>query len=95
MYDEHDSKMIFADLVSRDNAFEGYYDNLGIMEKIYKARDDWATFYNLRKDINIVDGLIKAYKLSGNDLNDEIPFRKLKADVDLIFKPKGFFSFFK
>ena len=29
MYDEHDSKMIFADLVSRDNAFEGYYDNLG------------------------------------------------------------------
>lgn len=92
-------KKIRVDLFSRGNAHNGYYEKLGIqgkMPSVFGDNYDINLFAldNLKKKFDIADELIKKYKLEGNDLNNEIAFQKLKTDVDLIFKPKSFFSFF-
>lgn len=85
-----------ADLISRDNYHNGYYKKLGIEEKIESSWDSnlWI-LDKLKKDVDLADELIKKYKLEGNDLNNEIAFKELSINIDLIFKPKGIFSFFK
>lgn len=88
----------FAKLISRDNAHNGYDKKLGIQNKIESAWDGKMNLYaldNFFKKVVLADELIKKYQLEGNDLNNEIAFEKLRTNVDLIFKPKGIFSFFK
>lgn len=89
-------KNIFADLITRDNAHNGYYKKLGIEEKIESSWDSnlWV-LDKLKNNVDIADNLITKYMSEGNDLNNELAFKKLSVDVDSIFKPKGFFSFFK
>ena len=87
---------MLAGLISRDNVHNGYYEKLGIQDKINSVYD--SNLYALEsfiKKANLVDELIRKYKLEGKDLNNEITFNELKTNVDLIFKPKGIFSFLK
>lgn len=86
---------ILADLITRDNAHNGYYDKLGIKNKLDSVYgSNLYTLDNFRKKVDLADELIRKYKFEGNDLNNEIAFNELKTDIDLIFKPKSFFSFF-
>ena len=88
-------KNILADLITRDNAHNGYYEKLGIQKRLDSVYDSNSyTLDNFRKKVNIADELIRKYKNDGNDLNNEIAFEELKARVNLIFKPKNLFSFF-
>ena len=90
---------ILINLYSRGNTTNGYYEKLGINKKIMDSSDSnswsnnlWA-LNKLKKNADIADKLIKDYQLSGNDLNNEVAFEELRTNVNLVFKPKGFFSF--
>ncbi len=88
-------KNIMADIISRDNAQNGYYEKLGIINRLDSIyHSNLFVLDSFKKKVNLADELIKKYKFDGNDLNNEINFGDLRLEIDLIFKPKGFFSFF-
>lgn len=87
---------ILADLISRDSAHNGYYEKLGINNKLNSVyNSNLFTLDSFKKKVDLADELIKKYKLDGNDLNNKIALEELRINIDLIFKPKGIFSFFK
>ena len=91
---------ILSHLFSSINSDNGYYEKLGIQDKIDSLfgnpnKDNLFALDNLQKKFDMADELIEKYRLEGNDLNNEIAFKELKTKIDLIFKPKGIFSFFK
>lgn len=89
-------KNILADLISRENAHNGYYEQLGILKKLDSVYDsNLYTLDNFKNKVDLADELITKYKIDGNNLNNGTAFRELKENVDLIFKPKSIFSFFK
>lgn len=87
---------MLAGIYSKDNFNNGYYEKLGILDRFESVRN--SNLYALegfQKKSIIADELIMKYKLEGNDLRSEAPFKELKEKVDLIFKPKGIFSFLR
>lgn len=92
---------IVAGMYSKRNYNNGYWEKLGIIERLEAINGPFAkrecnlyTLDDFRKKTQLADKLIEEYINEGNDLRSEIAFRELKEKVDLIFKPKGFFSFF-
>ena len=85
MNNKEERKMILADLITRDNAHNGYYDKLGISKIINEAPNNISVLVSLRNKINNIDKLIDSYKLSGNDLNNQVAFEELKTAVNKIF----------
>lgn len=78
------------------NFSNGYYEKLGILDRFDSVKDsNLYALDNFLKKTGMVEELIRKYQLEGNDLNSGIAFEKLRTNVDLIFKPKGIFSFFK
>lgn len=88
-------KNIQVNLLSRINTVNGYYKKLGIQDKLESVYyDNLYALDSFRKKADLADELISKYQLEGNDLSTEIAFEELRANIDLIFKPKSIFSFF-
>jgi len=86
---------MLAKIISAPSFNNGYAEKLGILNRFESVRG--SNLYALEgflKKLIMVEELIEKYKLNGNDLNSEIAFKELRTNVDLIFKPKGIFSFF-
>lgn len=86
---------MLAGIISAPSFSNGYAEKLGVTDRYGSIRD--SNLYVLEdfiKKLVLVEELIKNYELEGNNLNSEIAFKELKINIDLIFKPKGFFSFF-
>ncbi len=87
---------MLARIISAPSFNNGYADKLGILEKFSSVKNsNLYALENFLKKLVMIEELIEKYKLNGNDLNSEIAFKELKENTDLIFKPKGIFSFFK
>lgn len=72
-----------------------YFEKLGVLGRFDSIQH--SNLYVLEdyiKKLTMTQELIEKYKLNGNDLDSEIAFKELKTSVDLVFKPKSFFSFF-
>lgn len=87
---------MLAKIISAPSFNNRYSEKLGILDRFGSVRD--SNLYVLEdflKKLIMAEELIEKYKLDGKDLNSEIEFEELKTNIDLIFKPKSFFSFFK
>jgi len=87
---EDEKKLILADLITRDNSHNGYYEKLGILKVINGAQNNSnvSVLNNLREKINKIDELVNSYKSNGNDLDDRVAFEELQIKVSSVFKLK-------
>lgn len=78
-----------------ENFSNGYYEKLGIIDRFDSVRNsNLYVLDDFLKKVVMTEKLIEKYKLEGNDLNSENAFEELRTNINLIFKPKSFFSFF-